>query len=51
MGVPAGSAHGSIRLTIGERTTDEDVDFVITELTEIVKRLRSMSPLTPKELR
>lgn len=51
MGVPAGSAHGSIRLTIGEWTTDEDVDFVIAELTEIVKRLRSMSPLTPEELR
>lgn len=51
MGVPAGSAHGSIRLTIGERTTDEDVEYVIRELTEIVKRLRSMSPLTPEELR
>ncbi len=51
MGVPAGSAHGSIRLTIGERTTDEDVEFVIRELTAIVKKLRSMSPLTPEELR
>ena len=51
MGVPAGSAHGSIRLTIGERTTEEDVEYVIKELTEIVKKLRSMSPLTPEELR
>lgn len=51
MGVPAGSAHGSIRLTIGERTTEEDVEYVIKELTEIVKKLRSMSPITPEELR
>lgn len=51
MGVPAGSAHGSIRLTIGERTTDEDVEYIIKELTEIVKKLRSMSPITPEELR
>ena len=51
MGIPAGSAHGSIRLTIGERTTDEDVDYVIKELTNIVKKLRNMSPITPEELR
>ncbi len=51
MGVPAGSAHGSIRLTLGERTPEEDVKTVITVLTKTVQRLRAMSPLTPEELR
>ncbi|MDO5845854.1 MAG: aminotransferase class V-fold PLP-dependent enzyme, partial [Methanocorpusculum sp.] len=51
MGVPAGSAHGSVRLTIGERTTEEDVETVVSALTETVKKLRAMSPLTPEELR
>ena len=51
MGVPHEIAHGSIRLTIGERTTDEDVAFVLEKLPEIIRRLRSMSPLTPQELK
>lgn len=44
-------AHGSIRLTLGERTRDEDVTFVLEKLPEVVRKLRAMSPLTPKELR
>lgn len=51
MGVPAESAHGSLRLTLGEVTTLEDVEYVIAETKAIVKRLRSMSPLTPEEMR
>ncbi len=51
MGVPHEIAHGSVRLTIGERTTDEDVAFVLEKLPEIIRRLRSMSPLTPQELK
>ena len=51
MGVSHEIAHGSIRLTVGERTNEEDAKFVITTLTETVKKLRAMSPLTPKELR
>ncbi|MDO5844768.1 MAG: cysteine desulfurase NifS [Methanocorpusculum sp.] len=50
MGVPAGIAHGSVRLTIGKRTTDEDIETVISVLTDTIKKLRSMSPLTPKEM-
>jgi cysteine desulfurase len=38
-------AHGSLRLTIGDFTTKEDVDYVIENLVVIVDRLRQMSPL------
>lgn len=38
-------AHGSLRLTLGEENTDEDVDYVLEVLPEIVNRLRAMSPL------
>lgn len=38
-------AHGSLRLTVGDFTTEEDVDFVIENLVTIVDRLRQMSPL------
>ncbi len=51
MGISHEIAHGSIRLTVGERTTEEDVKFVIAALTETVAKLRAMSPLTPKELK
>jgi len=44
MGLEHGVAHGSIRLTLGKKSTEEDVDFVIEKLSEIVKRLRDMSP-------
>ena len=38
-------AHGSLRLTLGDATTQEDVNFTIEILPKIVKRLRDMSPL------
>jgi len=38
-------AHGSLRLTLGEETTSEDIDFTVEALKEIVSRLREMSPL------
>ncbi|MDO5559208.1 MAG: cysteine desulfurase NifS [Oscillospiraceae bacterium] len=38
-------AHGSLRLSIDESTTDEDVDYILEVLPPIVKRLRDMSPL------
>lgn len=41
-------AHGSLRLTIGDFTTEEDVDYVIEKLPPIVDRLRQMSPLYEK---
>ena len=38
-------AHGSLRLTLTEENTKEEMDFVVDELKQIVKRLRDMSPL------
>ena len=38
-------AHGSLRLTVGDFTTEEDIDYVIENLKVIVDRLRQMSPL------
>ena len=38
-------AHGSLRLTLSEDTTKENVDYVVDNLKVIVERLRSMSPL------
>jgi len=38
-------AHGSLRLTIGDFTDPEDIDFIVENLVRIVKTLRAMSPL------
>jgi cysteine desulfurase len=43
-------AHGSLMFTLGRENTQEEVDYVISLMPDIVKRLRAMSPLTPKEL-
>lgn len=48
MGVSHEIAHGSLRLSLGDFTTEEDVDYVIGQLIEIVDRLRQMSPLYDK---
>lgn len=45
IGLPHEIAHGSLRLTLSEENTVEDVDFVVDELKRIVERLRHMSPL------
>lgn len=45
IGVPVEQAHGSLRLSIGRDTTDEDIDYVLEKLPPIVERLRMMSPL------
>lgn len=45
IGLPHEIAHGSLRLTLSEKTTKEDIDFTVGKLKEIVERLRSMSPL------
>ncbi len=45
IGLPHEIAHGSLRLTLSDDTTKEEIDYVISELKGIVERLRSMSPL------
>ena len=45
IGLPHEIAHGSLRLTIGTFTTEEDVDYIIETLPKVVERLRAMSPV------
>lgn len=45
IGLPHEIAHGSLRLTLSEETTREDIDFTVDEIKKIVEKLRSMSPL------
>lgn len=45
IGLPHEIAHGSLRLTLSEETTMEEIDTVVEAVKKIVERLRSMSPL------
>jgi cysteine desulfurase len=45
LGLSHEMAHGSLRLTLGRGTTEEDIDYVLEVLPKVVERLRSMSPL------
>ncbi len=45
MGVEEGLAHGSIRMTLGERNSIDQMDYVVTKLANSVAKLRKMSPL------
>lgn len=45
IGLPHEIAHGSLRLTLSEKTTMEDIDYTVDKLKAIIERLRSMSPL------
>lgn len=49
LGLKPEDAHGSLMFTLGRQNTEKEVDYVISLMPDIVKRLRSMSPLTPKE--
>ena len=48
IGLPHEIAHGSLRLTLGDFNTEEEVDYVVEKLVEIVTKLREMSPLYEK---
>ena len=47
LGVPDELIHGSVRLTVGDFTTKEDIDYVVDNLKEVVAWLREVSPLGP----
>ena len=47
-GLPVEISHGSLRLSLGDANTEEDVDFVLEVLPKVVKKLRDMSPLCQK---
>lgn len=45
MGIDSMLIHGSVRFTLGRRTTDADVDFVLEKLPPIIQKLRAMSAI------
>ncbi|MDD6880322.1 MAG: cysteine desulfurase NifS [Firmicutes bacterium] len=45
LGVPVEMIHGTIRFTVGDFTTKEDIDYVVENLKTIVSRLRELSPV------
>jgi cysteine desulfurase len=51
MGVEPALAQGSVRFSLGRGTTAADVDYVLSAFQAVVRRLRSVSPLTPQDLR
>ena len=51
IGLPHEIAHGSLRLTLSDEITKEEIDLVVDKLKEIVNRLREMSPLYEDFLR
>ncbi len=51
IGLPHEIAHGSLRLSIGDDTTEDDINYVLEVLPPIVERLRMMSPLYEEVLR
>jgi len=44
IGLPHEIAHGSLRLTLGKDTSEEDIDYVLENLPKVVESLRAMSP-------
>ncbi len=48
MNMPYELAHGSLRFTLGKRTTDADVDYVLKTLPPIINWLRTLSPIKVK---
>ncbi len=44
MGIPQEEAHGSIRFSLGRRTTEEEIDYVLEKLPKIINDLRQMTP-------
>lgn len=45
MGIPIEFAHGTIRFSLGDDTTKEEIDYTVASLVEIIGRLRMLSPL------
>ncbi|MDR0937388.1 MAG: cysteine desulfurase NifS [Oscillospiraceae bacterium] len=48
LGLPHGTAHGSLRLSLGEFNTDAEIDYILEQVPPIVERLRAMSPIWEK---
>lgn len=49
LGVPVEMIHGTVRFTVGDFTTKEDIDYVVDNLKTIVKKLRALSPINAQK--
>ncbi len=49
LGVPVEMIHGTVRFTVGDFTTKEDIDYVIEKLKIIVEKLRALSPINAEK--
>ena len=45
IGLSHEAANGALRMTLGDGTTEEDIDYVLDKLPPVIERLRKMSPL------
>jgi cysteine desulfurase len=50
IGLKHEEAHGSLMFTLGRQNDEDDVEYTVSLMPDIVKRLREISPLTPREL-
>ena len=50
IGLAHEDAHGSLVFTMGKQNSEEDVNYMLEVLPDVVNRLRALSPLTPKEI-
>ena len=48
LGVPVEMIHGTVRFTVGDFTTKDDIDYVVDTLKTIVTKLRELSPINEK---
>lgn len=48
-GIPQEQAHGSIRMSMGRDTTEEEIDYVVGRLTKVIKRVRQISTVASGE--
>lgn len=49
LGVPVEMIHGTVRFTVGDFTTKEDIDYVVDKLKIVVKKLRALSPINAEK--
>lgn len=49
LGVPVEMIHGTVRFTVGDFTTKEDIDYVVDHLKTIVEKLREISSVNSKK--
>lgn len=49
LGIPVERIHGTLRFTVGDMTTEEDIDYVVEVLKNVVNRLREISSVSSKK--